>query len=31
MRAKYRLMMYRVERDWCSLIPDIENKTEKQR
>ncbi|MEK6731650.1 MAG: glutathione S-transferase N-terminal domain-containing protein [Pseudomonadota bacterium] len=29
MRAKYRLMMYRVERDWCSLIPDIENKTEK--
>src|SRR3989344_5319244 len=23
MRAKYRLMMYRIERDWCSLIMDI--------
>ena len=30
MRAKYRLMMYRIERDWCSLIMDIENKREKR-
>ncbi len=29
MRAKYRLMMYRIERDWCSLIPDIEQNTNK--